>query len=123
MRIEVRTSTLGAAGVVAVLGEIDLSAAPRVREAVGDHIDAGVCHLVLDLTQVTFMDSTGLGLLVGTHKATSARGGGLRVVCENPRLLRLLAVTGLSRSVVVRSTLDEAVADWPAATTPVSPRR
>ncbi len=112
-----RTSTVGATGVISVLGEIDLSTASRVREAVGDHIDAGVCRLVLDLSEVTFMDSTGLGLLVGAHKATTARGGGLRVVCDNPRLLRLLAVTGLSRSMVVHPTLDEAVSEWSVATT------
>jgi anti-sigma B factor antagonist len=116
MRIEVHCSTIGVVGVVSVLGEIDLSTAARVREAVADQIDAGLSRLVIDLTRVTFMDSTGLGLLVGTHKSTTARGGGLRVVCDNPRLLRLLTVTGLGRSMVVTPTLDAAVSEWSVAT-------
>jgi anti-sigma B factor antagonist len=117
MRVDVRGRTVGTVSVVAVTGEIDLGTSSRVREAVDEQLRAGSGRLVLDLGQVTFMDSTGLGLIVGAYKSTSARGGGLRLVCDNPRLLRLLTVTGLSRSVVIRPTVQEALSDWVVAAT------
>ena len=51
----------------------------------------------MHLDEVTFMDSTGLGVLVGAHKAQRARGGVFELVCSEPRLLRLLELTGLDR--------------------------
>jgi anti-sigma B factor antagonist len=108
----VHSSNAGPAGVVTAGGEIDLATAPGIREAISDLMAAGHTHLVLDLREVTFMDSTGLGILVGAGKRASGLGGALRVVCDNARVLRLLAMTGLSRSLAVHPTLEDATADW-----------
>lgn len=113
MRLDVTSTTDGAVGIVTAAGAIDLSTAPRLREAVGDHLADGCAHLLLDLREVTFIDSTGLGLLVGAGKKASGLGGSVRVVCDNPRVLRLLALTGIDRSVAVHATPDEARAGWP----------
>jgi anti-sigma B factor antagonist len=115
VRLDVRCSMLGAVAVVAVTGEVDMSTGSRLREAIGDQLGAGHLHLVLDLTGVTFLDSTALGILVGTRKKTAEVGGEMRVACADPRMLRLLTVTGLTRTIGVHDTVEEAVADWPEA--------
>ena len=115
MRVVAGTTPDGRAGTVTAEGEVDLSGAPRLREALSDHLAAGRTHLLMDLRAVTFIDSTGLGVLVGAGKKAFGLGGSLRIVCDNPRVVRLLAITGISRSLPVLATLDEAVTGWPAA--------
>lgn len=110
MRVDVEIMPGGRA-LVAPHGEIDLAGAPRLREAFSDALAEGHTHLVMDLRAVTFIDSTGLGLLVGAGKKAYGLGGSLTIVCDNDRVLRLLAVTGISRTLPVRATLEEAAAD------------
>jgi anti-sigma B factor antagonist len=95
--------------VVAAAGEIDLATVPALRQAVSEHLAAGVTLLVLDLSEVTFIDSTGLGVLVGAGKKAAGVGGSMRLVCDNPRILRLLAMTGLSGVLAVHASRDEAL--------------
>ncbi len=113
MRVDARVTPDGRAGVIVAQGEMDLAAAPRLREALTDHLTAGRSHLLMDLTAVTFIDSTGLGVLVGAAKKAGGLGGSLRIVCSNERVLRLLAITGISRSMTVLPTVEEATANWP----------
>ena len=113
--MDARVTPDGRAGVIVAEGEIDLAGAPRLREAMTDHLSAGHVHLLMDLSAVTFIDSTGLGILVGAAKKTLGLGGSLRIVCSNERVLRLLAITGISRSMTVLPTVEEATADWPMA--------
>lgn len=110
MRVDVEIGPEGR-GVVTPHGEIDLAGAPRLREALSDALAGGHTHLVLDLREVTFIDSTGLGLLVGAGKKAYGLGGSLTLVCDNPRVLRLLAVTGIDKTLPVRATPEEATAD------------
>jgi anti-sigma B factor antagonist len=113
--VDAKVTPDGLAGVIVAEGEIDLAAAPRLREAMTDHLTAGRVHLLMDLSAVTFIDSTGLGVLVGAAKKSVGLGGSLRIVCANERVLRLLAITGISRSMKVLPTLEEATTDWPMA--------
>jgi anti-sigma B factor antagonist len=115
VRLDVRCSMLGTVAVVSVTGEVDMSTGSRLREAIGDQLAAGHGRLVLDLTGVTFLDSTALGILVGTRKKIAESGGEMRVACADPRMLRLLTVTGLTRTIAVHPTVAEAVSDWPEA--------
>ena len=110
MRVDVETGPDGR-GLVTPHGDIDLAGAPRLREAFSDALAGGHTRLVLDLRQVTFIDSTGLGLLVGAGKKAYGLGGSLTVVCDNPRVLRLLAVTGIDKTLPVRATPEEATVD------------
>ena len=112
MRVDIEILPDGR-GRVAPHGEIDLAGAPRLREALSDVLAGGHTDLVMDLRAVTFIDSTGLGLLVGAGKKAYGLGGSMRIVCDNPRILKLLAVTGISRSLPVLATFEEATADWP----------
>lgn len=99
--------------VVEAAGEVDLATVPKLREAISEQIVAGRTNVLVNLQAVTYLDSTGLGVLVGAVKAVHAAGGSLRVVCDNPRLLRLLRITGLDKALAVHPTVESALADWP----------
>jgi len=68
---------------------------------------------VVDLRAVTLIDASARGLLVGAGKKAYGLGGSLTIVCDNDRVLRLLAITGISRTLPVQATLGEPAADRP----------
>ena len=113
MNLDVRPTVHPGLAVVSARGELDLAGAPELRTALSDHLSEGNGYVLLDLTAVTFIDSTGLGIVVGAGKRAQALGGCLRIVCDNTRVLRLLALTGITKTLGVFPTFDEAVADWP----------
>ena len=95
--------------VVCVEGELDLATAPRLKMALGEMLRAGFTQLVVDLAQVTFMDSTALGVLVGTERSLDV-GARLAIVCTHPNVLRIFEFSGLDGSFAIFSTFDEALA-------------
>ena len=97
--------------VLSVAGDLDIYAAPRLRGELVDLIAAGTHRLVVDTGGVTFIDSTGLGVLIGALKRVRAADGELRVVASGEPVVRMLRVTGLHRVFSTFATLDEAVAD------------
>ncbi|HYM53872.1 MAG TPA: STAS domain-containing protein [Solirubrobacteraceae bacterium] len=96
-------------GVLAVEGELDLSTAPSLKWALADLIDAGNGHVVVDLSLVTFIDSTALGVLVGANRGLGA-GRRLAVVCTHAAVLRIFELTGLDGTFHIFPTLDRALA-------------
>ena len=88
--------------VLRIHGELDISTADQLRRAAGPYLGTGG-RLVLDLSRVTFCDSTGLAVLVGFHKRLAASGGGLELYAPLPRVQHLLAITGLNRVFTVRA--------------------
>lgn len=97
--------------VIAVSGEIDVYTAPRLRETIVSLVDAGNYRLIVDMEAVEFLDSTGLGVLVGGLKRVRAHdGGGIDLVCTQGRILRIFRITGLSRVFNIYDSVDEAVA-------------
>lgn len=95
--------------VVEVAGEIDVYTAPRLREVVVGAIDAGHTRLVIDIESVAFLDSTGLGVLVGALKRVRAENGSLDIICTSDRLLRIFAITGLDKVFGLHTSIDELV--------------
>ena len=83
-------------GVVLVKGELDIRTRNRLEEALGELADRGD-RLVLDLSQLTFCDSTGLAGLVRLHKRAAAAGGSVVLRSPVPRVRHLLTLTGLIR--------------------------
>ena len=83
--------------VVAVGGEIDVYTAPRLRDTIASLVAGGAYDLVIDLSAVEFLDSTGLGVLVGGLKKVRAHDGSLSLVCDQERLLKIFRITGLSK--------------------------
>lgn len=81
--------------VVAVSGDVDLYSAPGLRSAILAAAIGPSCGLVIDLSQVTFMDSSALGVLVGASKRAQSEGAWMKLICPDDRLLKLFQITGL----------------------------
>ena len=96
MLLRIDSSTHDDTSVLAVSGEIDIDTVDLLRDAVTDTLRAGVRDLTIDLNEVTYLDSSGLGVLVGTYKRLTASQGSLTVRCSAPRILRLFTITGLT---------------------------
>lgn len=110
MDLDITTSQGGARTVVRVAGEIDVYTVPALRDRLDAVIDRGEHDLVVDLSEVTFMDSTGLGVLVGRLKLIRAAGGSMRLVSAQDRVLKVFAITGLDKVFEIYPTVDEALA-------------
>ena len=100
----------GARTVVHLGGEIDVYTAPLVREKLDEQITAGRINIVVDLTDVTFLDSTGLGVLVGRLKLTRTMGGSMRIVGTDDRVLKVFSITGLDKVFEMHDDLESALA-------------
>lgn len=109
MKLSVSTTERDDVVIVTVSGEVDVYTAPQLRLALEQRIAAGQTRIIVDLDDVGFLDSTGLGVLVGRVKAVKKLEGWLRVVCTEERILRLFGITGLDRVLSVHDTVDAAV--------------
>lgn len=96
--------------VLAVSGEVDVATVPRMREQLHSLVAQGDNRIVVDLDAVDFLDSTGLGVLVGALKRVRSSGGDLQLICTQPRIRKVFEVTGLTKVFSIHDTLDEAVA-------------
>lgn len=110
MELEIPDLDVDGWTVVAASGEIDVATASVLRDRLTELVEAGATRLVVDLEDVAFIDSTGLGVLVGGVRRARAEGGDLRLVCTNTRILKVFAATGLDEVFSIGSTVDEAVA-------------
>ena len=108
MELSLNTSTQGQYEVLAVGGEIDVYTAPRLRERLIDLVNQGHHHLVVDVEKVEFLDSTGLGVLVGGLKRVRANGGRLAIVCTQERLLKIFRITGLEKVFGIYGSVGDA---------------
>lgn len=101
--------------VLEVGGEIDVYTAPKLRERITELVDQGNLDIIIDLEKVEFMDSTGLGVLVGGLKKIRTKGGSLSLVCTQERLLKIFRITGLGKVFAIHASQAEALsADTPA---------
>ena len=94
--------------IAAVTGDIDISTVTRLRERLFGLADGGQT-LIVDLNRVTFIDSAGLGALVGAARRAAAHGGSLHAVCARPQTRRLLWLTGVDRRIPLAATVDGAL--------------
>ena len=105
----VETFEVGPWSVTAVAGELDVVGGPELRQHVMAQLSEGSSHLVLDLSGVDFIDSFGLGVVVGALKRTRLLDGDLRVVVPAPRIRRVFEVCDLDRVFKLHKTVQEAV--------------
>jgi len=96
--------------VVNVEGEIDIYTAPRLRELLIDLVSKNNYQLVINLEKVGFLDSTGLGVLVGGVKRVRPHDGWLDLVCTQERILKIFKITGLTKVFGIYQTVDQAIA-------------
>jgi anti-sigma B factor antagonist len=109
--IDLKTEDGGGTLVFKLRGSLDLATAPTVRAALGEATEKGSQHLIVDLTQLEFLDSTGLGVLIGAHRRAVERGESFRLVVGEGAIARLLNITGLIAVFAVYQSLENARRD------------
>ena len=95
--------------VLSVTGEVDVYTAPKFRERLIELVSEGKYQIVVDLEGVDFLDSTGLGVLVGGLKRLRSHEGDLVLVCTQSRILKVFEITGLTKVFSIHDSVDAAV--------------
>ena len=95
--------------VLEVEGEIDMATAPKLRERLLAAVNDGAHRVVVDLSEVAFVDSTGLGVLIGALKRVRLHDGDLRIVCTQRGVRKVFDITGLDQVFGLYDALDDAV--------------
>ena len=96
--------------VLALRGELDVATVPRLADPLREAIAAGKTAVVIDLGELTFLDSTGLMVLLNALRRVVRQGGNLVIVCTNPTVLRLFDITGTAATFTVVDTRERALA-------------
>ena len=109
MDLDVETGTVGDASLLSLRGEIDVYTAPRLRQAIIDLVEGGATRIVVDMEKVDFLDSTGLGVLVGGLKRVRVKDGSLSIVTTQDKILKIFDITGLNRVFAIHASVDAAV--------------
>jgi len=104
------TDTVDERIVVHVAGEVDLASAPELDEQLATVMGQAPSHLVVDLSGVTFMDSTGLGVLVRALKRSRELDIRLDLIVTNERVLKVFGITGLDTVLPIHSSMDSITA-------------
>ncbi|HEY8344222.1 MAG TPA: anti-sigma factor antagonist [Bacillota bacterium] len=109
MNIEINRS--GSVLIARIQGELDLSTAPLFREKVEAELEQfeGVKHLLLDLEETPFIDSSGLGVILGRFKHISQRGGRLSAINVSDHVRRIFELSGLLKIMSIQPTLEDAL--------------
>lgn len=96
------------ASIVEVEGEVDLSTAPQLKDALSEAVDGGG-NVILDLSRVGYMDSSGFGMLLGATKRLRPLGGSVHLFGANPSIARMLLITRLNTIIALHETEDAAL--------------
>ncbi|MCU1656168.1 MAG: anti-sigma factor antagonist [Pseudonocardiales bacterium] len=108
MELSVTQQSVGGVPVLAVRGEVDVYSAPALRDRLSELLTTDNKVVIVDLGDVGFLDSTGLGALVAARTAATEAGGRLPVVCDRERILKLFRITGLDTVFEIYPSVDEA---------------
>jgi anti-sigma B factor antagonist len=108
--------------VVSITGELDIATVPRARAVLQDEPVSGATAVVVDLSGVTFMDSTGLAVVMDLKRELDARRGRLTIACPEGPARLLFDVTGVADQLALYGTREEAEAAAPAPPRPPTNR-
>jgi len=111
LTIDVTTVGDGKIQLFGLGGTLDIATSPTLRAALLEAADRANHEIVVDLSQLEFLDSTGLGALIGAHKRAAEHGGSVRLVAHEGQILRLLRITGLLDVFSVYPSVDAALGD------------
>ena len=110
MNFKTNTRTINEnTSVIKLDGEVDVYTAPQLKQQIIGMLDNNIIHVIVDLTDVEYLDSTALGVLIGGLKRLREREGSLSLVCPNPRIRRIFEITGLDRIFDIHQTEDQAL--------------
>jgi len=97
MELEIKTQQTDDVCMMTLEGEVDVYTAPRLKESLIAQIESGCSRIIVDLEGVGFIDSSGLGVLVGGLRRAKERGGAIRLVCTRDNVLKIFRITGLDK--------------------------
>jgi anti-sigma B factor antagonist len=111
MDFDIATERLdGGVVVIALSGEVDLYTAPEFKQQLLDAVAEGAHHVIVDLSDTTFIDSTTLGVLVGGIRRLREQDGDLSLVCSDRNITKIFEITGLDQVFTISPSRDEALA-------------
>lgn len=108
MELDIRAERRDGACYITLQGEVDVYTAPRLKETLVEEIASGCSNVLVDLEDVGFIDSSGLGVLVGGMRRAKEGGGTIRLVCTRDNILKIFRITGLDKVFPIFSTVEEA---------------
>ncbi|HYP22008.1 MAG TPA: STAS domain-containing protein [Actinomycetota bacterium] len=111
-KIEIDVRNQGDYQVLRPEGDLDVYTVGSLRDAIGTMIEDGTPHVVVDLDGVPFMDSSGLGALMGGVRRLREAGGDLAIACTREQHLKLFTITGFGEGVSIAPTVEEAAAGF-----------
>jgi anti-sigma B factor antagonist len=111
LSVEIKSEHDGDAIVYRLRGSLDVSTAPSLRAALIEAAEEGKHDIIVDLSHLEFLDSTGLGALIGAHKRALENDGRVRLIVNEGPISRLLTITGLMRVLAVYGSFDAALND------------
>jgi anti-sigma B factor antagonist len=111
-KIDIDISTEGDHRVIRPTGDLDVYTVGSLRDAIGSMIDEGSTKVVVDLDSVPFMDSSGLGALMGGVRRLRESGGDLAIACTREQHLKLFSITGFGEGVSIAPTVEEAASGF-----------
>lgn len=108
MELDIRTELTDGVCTVSLEGEVDVYTAPRLKESLIEQIESGCVNVIVNLDDVGFIDSSGLGVLVGGLRRAKEKGGGIRLVCTRDNILKIFRITGLDKVFPIFADVGEA---------------
>ncbi|MDO9556459.1 MAG: STAS domain-containing protein [Coriobacteriia bacterium] len=108
MELDINTECEGGICRIVLKGEVDVYTSQQLKQEIVDAVEDGCINLLIDLEQVGFVDSSGLGVLVSGLRRVKERSGTLRLVCTRENILKIFRITGLDKVFPVFSTTEEA---------------
>jgi anti-sigma B factor antagonist len=115
MHLPINVDRRGGYTILSPQGEIDFATGPQLKDAITQTLVAGEVDLVVDLLKVDFIESTGLGALIGGRRRARALQGSLRLVCTEEQLLKIFRITGLDKVFAIYESVEEATAEGAVA--------
>lgn len=120
MKIE-RSLVADTIPVLRLSGELDLNSVPDVRRSIRGLIDEGLVNFIIDLSGLDFIDSSGLGVLVGGLARVREKQGEIKIACSNKRILRIFEMTRLTQLFEIYPTAEEAARSFRFGSAPQPP--
>jgi len=107
--LKIESKEMDGIGVIVLEGEVDVYTAPKLKSRLIDLVDEGKYNIVIDLQKVEFMDSSGLGVLVGGLKRVKSHQGSISLVVTQENILKIFRITGLVKVFPIYASEEEAI--------------
>lgn len=108
MNIKVYNKELKKAHLIAVEGELDVYTSPQLKEEIAGALTRKVCDMIIDMNGVRYIDSTGLGVLIGTLKRVRELNQRIVLVCNVEQILNIFSITGLCKILTICDCVEDA---------------